>query len=53
MVISDGQEPSALALNELSDQFSASPAIFGENLVLRGEKFIYCLSVNLKEKKNN
>ena len=53
IVISDGQEPSALALNELSDQFSASPAIFGENLVLRGQKFIYCLSDNLKETKNN
>ena len=53
IVISDGQEPSALALNELSDQFSASPAIFGENLVLRGEKFIYCLSDNLKKTKNN
>ena len=51
IVISDDQEPSSLALNELSDKFSSTHAILGENLILRGEKFIYCLSYNIKKDK--
>jgi hypothetical protein len=35
----DGLEP--LARNSLDDSFSASPAIVGEWLILRGERFVY------------
>ena len=33
-----------LALNHLDDSFSASPALAGNELYLRGEKFLYCLA---------
>ena len=43
MVLSHGEQPKPLAINKLSDSFSASPAIAGNTLFLRGEKFLYCL----------
>ncbi len=43
LVISDDAEPRALALNELDDRFSASAALVGEELFLRGEKSLYCI----------
>ncbi len=43
MVLSHGEQPKQLAINKLNDSFSASPAIVGDTLFLRGEKFIYCL----------
>ena len=33
-----------LALNHLDDVFSASPALAGKELYLRGERFLYCLA---------
>tara|TARA_B100001123_G_scaffold199303_1_gene226552 strand:- start:252 stop:1595 length:1344 start_codon:yes stop_codon:yes gene_type:complete len=44
LVIEHNKEPKVLALNKLNDSFSASPAMSGNNLFLRGEKFLYCLS---------
>ncbi len=48
IVISTGETPEALAVNELSDQFSASPAIVGDSLILRGERHLYRLSTAIK-----
>ncbi len=44
LVIQHNREPKMLSLNKLKDSFSASPAISGNALFLRGEKFLYCLS---------
>jgi len=33
-----------LALNRLDDSFSASPAIVGNELYLRGERYLYCIA---------
>jgi len=43
LVISNDAEPRALALNELEDRFSASAALVGDAIFLRGEKFLYCI----------
>ena len=43
LVLSSGSELNALALNELDDRFSASPALVGDSILLRGEKFLYCI----------
>ncbi|MGY8675041.1 MAG: PQQ-binding-like beta-propeller repeat protein, partial [Verrucomicrobiia bacterium] len=44
LVFSHGKDPQPIALNKLDDKFSASPAIVGNELFLRGEKFLYCLA---------
>jgi len=44
LVLSHSQLPKVLSVNQLDDQFSASPAVVGTQLFLRGEKYIYCLS---------
>ena len=36
--------PKRLALNRLDDAFSASPALAGSDMYLRGERFLYCIS---------
>jgi outer membrane protein assembly factor BamB len=41
LVLSSDLEPKALALNELDDRFSASAALVGDSIILRGEKFLY------------
>jgi outer membrane protein assembly factor BamB len=33
-----------LALNQLDDSFSASPAVVGDELYLRGERHLYCIA---------
>ena len=43
LVLSHGDEPVVLARNVLDDRFSASAAIAGDELFLRGERFLYCL----------
>jgi hypothetical protein len=43
LVIQHSPKPKMLLLNKLEDSFSASPAISGRALFLRGEKFLYCL----------
>ncbi|MEI6232744.1 MAG: PQQ-binding-like beta-propeller repeat protein [Planctomycetota bacterium] len=36
--------PEILATNTLDDVFSATPALVGKELFLRGEKFLYCIA---------
>ncbi len=43
IVITRGEIPRTLALNRLAETVSASPAIAGRQLFLRGEKHLYCL----------
>lgn len=42
-IVSSGETPKILALNRLSESISASAAIVGRQLFLRGEKHLYCL----------
>ncbi len=44
MVIRDGDQLEVLATNTLEDSISASAAIAGNELFLRGEHFLYCIS---------
>ena len=44
MVISHDDTPRILARNQLDDSFSASAAIVGRELFLRGERYLYCLA---------
>jgi len=43
-VVRNGPNLDLLAQNQLDDSFSASPAIAGDELFLRGERSLYCLS---------
>ena len=45
-VIQIGAGFEMLALNPLDDSFSASPAVVGGELYLRGEKHLYCLAAD-------
>lgn len=42
-VITHGKITRPLALNRLDDSFSATPAIVGNKLLLRGKRHLYCL----------
>jgi outer membrane protein assembly factor BamB len=44
VVLSHDAANNQLAVNKLDDAFSASPALAGNDLFLRGEKFLYCLA---------
>ena len=44
LVLSDEDSPQLQATNRLDDSFSASAAIVGSELFLRGEKYLYCIS---------
>ena len=44
LVMSAGEHPRTVARNRLDDQFSASAALAGSELFLRGEKSLYCLA---------
>ena len=44
VVASDGKTPRPLARNYVAESVSASPAIAGRHLFLRGEKSLYCLA---------
>lgn len=44
IVISHGEIPRVLAMNRLDDQFSASAAIAGREIFLRGAKALYCIA---------
>jgi hypothetical protein len=48
-VLRNGPEFELLARNELDDSFSASPAIAGDALYLRGERRLYCIAAPLAE----
>jgi outer membrane protein assembly factor BamB len=43
-VLKDGDNPEVIAQNKLNDTFNASAAMAGKDLLLRGEKYLYCLS---------
>lgn len=45
-VLQHDRKNERLAVNKLNDSFSASAAIAGRELFLRGEKFLYCLAEN-------
>ena len=44
VVLRHDAENATLAVNHLDDSFSASAALAGRELFLRGEKFLYCLA---------
>jgi outer membrane protein assembly factor BamB len=44
LVIKHGPQFEVLATNELDDSFSASPVIVDNELYLRGEKYLYCIT---------
>ena len=44
VVLTHDEAPRVMALNRLDDRFSASAAIVGKEMFLRGEKFLYCLA---------
>ena len=48
LVVSSEAKPNALALNELDDSFSASAALSGDALFLRGENYLYCISEKIE-----
>jgi outer membrane protein assembly factor BamB len=39
-----GKAPKMLAVNRLEDSFSASAALIGRELYLRGERYLYCIA---------
>ena len=44
LVIRRGPEFEVLSRNRLDDSFSASPAIAGDELYLRGQLYLYCIA---------
>jgi len=44
VVIRHGPEFNVLAKNTLDDEFDASPVIIGDEIILRGHKYLYCIS---------
>ena len=44
VVLSHAREPKPLAVNQLEDRFSATPALVGDTLYLRGERFLYAIA---------
>ncbi|MBA62917.1 MAG: hypothetical protein CMJ76_11185 [Planctomycetaceae bacterium] len=44
LVLKPGTELKVQASNRLDERFDSSPAIAGDELYLRGEKFLYCIS---------
>ncbi len=44
VVLRHDRENTAIAVNHLDDSFSASPALVGRELYLRGEHFLYCVA---------
>lgn len=43
-VLKDGPEYAVIAENKLDDSFNASPAFVGNELYLRGAKYLYCIA---------
>ena len=44
IVLTHEDNPKALALNQLDDSFTASPAAVGRELLLRGERHLYSIA---------
>lgn len=51
IVITHSAEPELLAVNQLEDRFSASAALVGKELYLRGEQFLYSVAQDPDVKK--
>ena len=49
MVLKQGANPIVLAINQLNDSFSASPAAGDRELYLRGEQYLYCIAEDSPE----
>jgi outer membrane protein assembly factor BamB len=43
VVLKDGNPPEVLSQNRVEDRISASPALVGNELYLRGERYLYCI----------
>lgn len=48
-VLSHANDPKIIAVNQLEDSFSASAALAGRDLYLRGERFLYCINETSNE----
>ena len=46
LVFTSGAHPEALSLNKLDDQLSASAALIGDTIIMRGRKSLYCITRN-------
>lgn len=46
VVVRHDRENATLAVNKLDDSFSASAALAGKELYLRGERYLYCIAEN-------
>jgi len=44
MVIRHGERYEVLATNTLDDQFSASMALVGDEIYMRGDAYLYCIA---------
>lgn len=44
LVFTSGKKPEALSLNKLDDRFNASAALIGGEIILRGDRSIYCIA---------
>lgn len=44
LVMTNAEKPEVLSLNQLDESFSASAALAGDALFLRGQRFLYCLA---------
>jgi hypothetical protein len=44
LVLKHQSVPEPLAVNRLNDRFSASPVLVGKELLLRGDRWLYCLA---------
>jgi outer membrane protein assembly factor BamB len=44
VVLDESDDPKPIAQNRLEDSFSASPALAGKELFLRGERSLYCVA---------
>ena len=44
IVMSSGEIPRFISTNQLDDSFSASPAIVGKEIFLRGKQYLYCIA---------
>ena len=42
-VIRQGPKFEVLAVNRLDDRFTASPAVVGDSIYLRGHRYLYCI----------
>jgi hypothetical protein len=43
LILKPGDTLNVLAMNKIADPIDASPVAVGKSLLLRGEKFLYCL----------